>query len=139
MNKIAFILVGIITGFFIGLLGIGSGIILIPGLTVAGMTLKQSITTGLMVQAVPQTIPAFLLYHKKGHFEWEQSMYVLLGSFVGLMIGATIQYYSLINDRNLYTILCILLVTSGCYLYYRHVWNPLLEKEIKQAKIPQPE
>lgn len=136
MNRIALILVGIISGFFIGLLGIGSGIITIPGLTLAGMTLQQSITTGLMLQAVPQTIPAFLMYEKKGHFKWEYSMYVLLGSLIGIFIGAVVQNNFILNDQYLYTLLSIILVISGIYTYYRNVWNPLLEKTVKVSEKP---
>ena len=135
INVIYILFVGIISGFFVGLLGIGSGIIMIPGLTFAGMTIKQAITTGLMLQAIPQTIPGFLIYHKKGHFRWSESMIALVGSLVGIFLGALMQHYSIISDKQLYTLLSICLVISGGYVYYRNVWNPILEKEIKQSKV----
>ena len=53
-KNLLFILIGIISGFFVGLIGIGSGVIAIPGLTMAGLNIKQAITTGLFLQAVPQ-------------------------------------------------------------------------------------
>lgn len=136
MNRMGFVIVGIISGFFIGLLGIGSGVITIPGLTLAGMTLQQAVTTGLMLQAVPQTIPGFLLYEKKGHFQWEESMYVLVGSLLGVFMGAVLQNYYILNEKYLYILLSIILVISGVYTYYRHVWNPLLEKKIKVSEKP---
>ena len=136
MNRMGFVIVGIISGFFIGLLGIGSGVITIPGLTLAGMTLQQAVTTGLMLQAVPQTIPGFLLYEKKGHFQWEESMYVLVGSLLGVFMGALLQNYYILNEKYLYILLSIILVISGVYTYYRHVWNPLLEKKIKVSEKP---
>ena len=60
------ILIGLITGISIGLLGVGSGAILIPPLTLfAGIPLKEAICVGLFLQSIPQTIPGFLLYYKK--------------------------------------------------------------------------
>lgn len=131
MNKIAYIIVGIISGFFLGLIGMGSGLITVPGLTLSGMTIKQAITTSLMLQAVPLTIPGFLVYEKKGHFEWEGSMYTLVGSFVGILIGSSVSYYSLVSDKNMYILLSLILILSGGHVFYRNVLNPTLEKEIK--------
>lgn len=136
MNYIAFLLVGLISGFFIGLIGIGSGVIVVPGLTMAGMTVKQAITTGLMLQAVPQTIPGFLIYHDNGHFKWEESILTLIGSFFGVVIGASMSYYSFVSDENMYRLLSIILVISGCYVYYKNILNPPLKKEVKQANSP---
>ena len=137
MNRVFLLCVGVISGFFVGLLGIGSGVIMIPGLTFSGMTAKQAITTGLMLQAIPQTIPGFLMYQKQGHFLWEESMITLCGSLVGVILGSFIQYSSLVSDKQLYILLSICLVISGFYVYYRNVWNPLLVKEIKHAKYSQ--
>lgn len=131
MNKFAYIIVGIISGFFLGLIGMGSGLITVPGLTLSGMTIKQAITTSLMLQAVPLTIPGFLVYEKKGHFEWEGSMYTLVGSFVGILIGSSVSYYSLVSDKNMYILLSLILILSGGHVFYRNVLNPTLEKEIK--------
>lgn len=131
MNKFAYIIVGIISGFFLGLIGMGSGLITVPGLTLSGMTIKQAITTSLMLQAVPLTIPGFLVYEKKGHFEWEGSMYTLVGSFVGILIGSSVSYYSLVSDKNMYILLSLILILSGGHVFYRNVLNPKLEKEIK--------
>ena len=64
-KNLLFILTGIISGFFIGLIGIGSGVIAIPALTMSGLNIKQAITTGLFLQAVPQTLPGFWLYKEK--------------------------------------------------------------------------
>ena len=55
-NWIAYLIVGIISGFFIGLVGIGAGVIVIPGLTMAGLTVKQAVTTGLLLQAIPLSL-----------------------------------------------------------------------------------
>ena len=132
MNKTyMFVITGIISGFFLGLIGMGSGLITVPGLTLSGMTIKQAITTSLMLQAVPLTIPGFLVYEKKGHFDWEGSMYTLVGSFVGILIGSTLSYYSIVSDKNMYVLLSLILILSGVHVFYRNVLNPSLEKEIK--------
>ena len=60
---------------------------------------------------------------------------MLYRSLVGIFLGALMQHYSIISDKQLYTLLSICLVISGGYVYYRNVWDPILEKEIKQSKV----
>lgn len=115
-----FLIIGIITGIFIGLIGIGSGVILIPALTFAGMSLKEAIATGLFLQAIPQTIPGFYLYYKKGYFKFYESILLLIGSLIGIKFGSYINYKSYISDKNLYRILSFLLIISAIYIYYKH-------------------
>lgn len=131
-KNLIFILTGIISGFFVGLIGIGSGVIAIPGLTMAGLNIKQAITTGLFLQAVPQTLPGFWLYKEKGHFEFEPTMMVLLGSLVGITIGSLVHYYNYLTDKSSYVILSLLLFMTGFHVFYRNVWNTPLEKEVKK-------
>lgn len=132
MNWVAYLIVGLISGFFIGLIGIGSGMIIVPGLTMAGMTVKQAVTSGLLLQAIPQTLPGFITYRKNGHFLFNETMLALLGSITGIMIGTYIQYQKLIAEVNAYRLLSLILVISGFHVYYFNVWNPPLEKEVKQ-------
>ena len=134
MNQktLIYLVVGIISGFFIGLLGIGSGVIVIPGLTMAGLNVKQAIATGLLLQAVPQTLPGFLLYRQKGHFEYEASMIALVGSLIGIFVGSLVQYYDYLTETSSYIVLSLLLIISGGYTMYRKVLNPELVKEVKK-------
>ena len=133
-NWIAYLIVGIISGFFIGLVGIGAGVIVIPGLTMAGFTVKQAVTTGLLLQAIPQTLPGFLLFRKKGHFEFGPTMVVLIGSMIGVCAGAYIHFHDLISDRQVYTVLSMLLLLAGAHVFYRNVWNQPIVKEVKTKK-----
>lgn len=139
-NWIFYFIIGIISGFFIGLVGIGAGVIVVPGLTLAGMTIKQAVTTGLFLQAIPQTLPGFFLFRKKGHFELGPTLVVLLGSLIGVFAGAYIHYEEAISDRNVYLTLSALLFLSGVHVFYRNVWNQPLEKKVKkkdgELKIP---
>ena len=116
------ILIGIITGISIGLLGVGSGAILIPSLTLfAGIPLKEAICVGLFLQSIPQTIPGFLLYYKKGYFKMHNSVILLISSFIGISIGSYINYSDMISEKHLYCVLSIFLVLSGLYMYYSKV------------------
>ena len=124
--------IGLISGFFVGLIGIGAGMILIPGLTLAGMNMKQAITTALFLQVIPQTLPSVYLYYKKGHFKYEVSMIVLAGSIVGILIGSLFQYYNVFTERASYIILSTMLITLGVYNIYRNVLYPQVEKEVKK-------
>ena len=131
-NWVIYLIVGIVSGFFIGLVGIGAGVIVIPGLTMAGMTVKQAVTTGLLLQAIPQTLPGFLLFRKKGHFEFGPTMVVLVGSMIGVFGGAYIHYNEMISDRQVYTVLSGLLLLAGAHVFYRNVWNQEIVKEVKK-------
>jgi uncharacterized membrane protein YfcA len=117
------ILIGIITGISTGLIGVGSGAILIPSLTLfAGVPLKQAICVGLFLQAIPQTIPGFLLYYKKGYFNIHNSVILLISSFIGICIGAYINYSNMISEKYLYCLLSVFLVLCGIYMYYSKVF-----------------
>jgi uncharacterized protein len=117
-------LIGIITGISIGLLGVGSGVILIPSLTLfTGIPLKEAICIGLFLQAIPQTIPGFLLYYKKGYFKMYNSVILLISSFIGISIGSYINYSDMISEKHLYCLLSVFLVLSGLYTYYVKVFT----------------
>jgi uncharacterized membrane protein YfcA len=132
-NKaLLYFIIGILSGFFVGLVGIGAGVITIPGLTLAGLSLKQSVTTGLLIQAVPITLPGFLLYKQKGHFEFGPSVLAVSGALVGIIIGSYIQYQHYITDKTSYVILASLFMLSGVNIFYRYVLYPPLEKEVKK-------
>ena len=94
----------------------------IPSLTLfAGIPLKEAICVGLFLQSIPQTIPGFLLYYKKGYFKMHNSVILLISSFIGISIGSYINYSNMISEKHLYCLLSVFLVLSGMYMYYAKV------------------
>lgn len=82
--------VGVAAGFVSGLLGIGGGLVMVPLLAgVLGMPLKRALGTSLatiVVLVVPGTIVHALL----GNIDWAIVLVVMIGSVVGVRVGARI-------------------------------------------------
>ena len=118
---IAYLVVGIISGLFTGSVGVGSGVILVPLLTQLGMSLSQSIATGLILQLVPQSIFGVIEYYNAGDIVWKNSLIVLIGSSIGIYFGAMINTKKWISNKYLYLILSITSFTSSIYIFITHV------------------
>jgi uncharacterized protein len=82
--------VGVIAGLLSGLLGIGGGIVMVPGFNqFVGLRLKQTIATSLVcvgIFAVPGTVThAFL-----GDIDWRFAILLAVGVIPGARIGAVL-------------------------------------------------
>lgn len=82
--------VGAIAGGLSGLLGIGGGIVLVPGFVqLAGMRVKQAIATSLVcvgIFAVPGTITHAAL----GNVDWRFALWLTVGVIPGASLGAAL-------------------------------------------------
>jgi uncharacterized membrane protein YfcA len=82
-------LVGVAAGLFSGLLGIGGGVIMVPGFTRLQLSLKSAIATSLVcvgVFGVPATITHALL----GHVDWRLATLLTIGVVPGARLGASL-------------------------------------------------
>lgn len=116
MNPIVFICVGIITGLTIGIIGIGSGILLIPILTYLGVSVKTAVATGLALQVVPQSLPGLIMYHQNDHVDWRLCIYTILGSMIGITLGSYLVNKNFITEKMMYVLLFIILFFSTIYI-----------------------
>lgn len=125
MNHIAlyilYIFVGLFSGFFTGAVGIGAGVLMIPLLNHLGMSLGESVATGLVIQLIPQSIFGAYEYYKKGKVIWLNTLLVLIGSSYGIYLGSLFNTKKIIPKKYLYLILSILLFISSIYIYIKHV------------------
>jgi len=82
----ALLLIGAVSGFVSGLLGVGGGVILVPVLTVLlRFPVKKALGTSLAVVAA-QAIPGTITHALLGHINWT----IALGLFIGVVPGARI-------------------------------------------------
>jgi uncharacterized membrane protein YfcA len=82
-------LLGLITGIFSGLIGIGGAIIIIPSLVlVFGMSQHMAQGTTLALMVPPIGLLAAWTYYKAGHVDFKVAALICLGFFVGGFIGA---------------------------------------------------
>lgn len=120
-----YLFLGFISGLFLGSIGVGAGLLTIPVLIRTGLTIKESVIIALIVQLIPQTIPGVLAYYNQKMVKIDivyVSILIILGSFIGVFIGANATIKNYVSDRTLYRILTIVLFISTIYLYYNY-WN----------------
>ena len=85
---ISFAAVGALAGLLSGLLGVGGGIVLVPGLTqVAGLSLKSAIATSLVCVAA-LAIPGALTHAVLGNIDWRAAAFLALTVIPGSRLGA---------------------------------------------------
>jgi uncharacterized protein len=91
--------VGTLAGLLSGLLGIGGGVVMVPGFTqIVGFSLKRAIATSLAcvgIFAVPGTITHALL----GNIDWRFALLLTVGMIPGARLGASLTIRA--EDRRL--------------------------------------
>jgi uncharacterized membrane protein YfcA len=113
-RPVALAAIGAAAGLLAGLLGIGGGVILVPGLAqVAGFELKRAIATSLAcvgLMAVPGTVTHALL----GTIDWRFALALTVGMVPGARIGAALAIRA--ADRRLRLVVgAFLAVTAVLY------------------------
>jgi len=83
------VVLGIITGFMAGMLGIGGGIIVIPALAfILGYTQQEAQGTSLAMMLPPVGIFAVINYYKAGHVDWRVAAILAVFFVVGSIFGS---------------------------------------------------
>jgi uncharacterized membrane protein YfcA len=91
--------VGGLAGLLSGLLGIGGGIVMVPGFTqLAGMPVKRAIGTSLACVAV-LAVPGTVTHAALGNIDWRFALVLAVGVVPGARIGAALTVAA--DDRRL--------------------------------------
>ena len=86
-----YVLLGLVAGALSGLIGISSGIIIVPALVfLFGMSQHHAQGTTLALLVPPIGILAAWTYYKAGHVDVRIAALVALGFFAGSLLGARI-------------------------------------------------
>jgi len=102
------LLVGFITGFFAGFLGVGGGFVRVPALMfVVGVPMKMAVGTDLF-EIIISSIYGSFTYALKGTVELYGAMIMLMGAAVGAQIGTIATRYVFGIKMRLYFAFCIL-------------------------------
>jgi len=89
MSQVLYIILGLVTGIFSGVFGLGGGIILIPALVyLFGLTQHQAQGTTLAIMVPPIGLLAALRYYYNGNVKLGIAAFICLGFFIGGLIGA---------------------------------------------------
>ena len=82
-------MIGLLAGYFSGLVGIGGGVIIVPALVLLyGISQPLSQGTTLAMLLPPIGIMAVLAYHEKGLVDWKIAGLLCLGFLIGSPLGA---------------------------------------------------
>lgn len=89
MNILLYLLLGLVTGVFSGLIGIGGAIIIIPCLVLLfGLSQHTAQGTTLALMVPPIGLLAAWIYYKKGFVDLKIAGLICLGFFIGGLLGA---------------------------------------------------
>jgi uncharacterized protein len=117
------ILIGVTAGILSGFIGIGGGIIIVPGLIyLIGLTQLQAQGTSLALMLPPIGILAFMHYYKEGNVDLKLAGIVAITFVIGGFFGAKLAHKV---DENLVKIIfgaimlliAIKLIYNGLKLY----------------------
>ena len=91
--------IGAAAGAMSGLLGVGGGIVMVPGLSeLAGLRVKQAVATSLACVGI-FAVPATLTHWAVGNIDWATAAWLSLGVVPGARVGAALAVRS--SDRRL--------------------------------------
>ncbi len=111
MNEIIILLsIGLIAGFFSGLVGIGGGIIIVPVLVYfLHFTQQQAQGTTLFMFLFPIGILGVYNYYKAGYMDWKAAAFMgltfVIGSFFGSKIAVSIDQQTVKKVFGIFVIL----------------------------------
>ena len=125
------ILVGIITGFFSGFLGVGGGTILVPTLLFLGFDLKEAIGISVTQMMMSSIFGSFLNY-KKGLLKIKNGLSLAIGGAFGASLSGIIVKYT--NKEILGTIF-LFLVFIAIIRFFITVKEPENEPPIENKKL----
>ena len=82
--------IGVVAGLLSGLLGVGGGIVMVPGFTqFAKIPLKQAIATSLACVAI-FAVPGTITHAIQGDIDWRFALLLAIGVIPGARLGAAL-------------------------------------------------
>lgn len=105
------LLIGLGAGFLSGLLGVGGGILLIPGyIYLLRLPIKKAFATSLAVITV-LAIPGTIVHALLGHISWSLVIYLAIGVIPGAYLGARVGIRT--RERVLFALFGALIAVFG--------------------------
>jgi uncharacterized protein len=115
---IAFLVLGICSGFFGGIVGIGGGILIVPVLVMA-FGFEQHLAQGTSIAALlpPVGLLAVYVYHRNGNVHVPAALMIAMGFFFGALGGAKVA--ALVHGPTLQKVFGVLLVVVGMRFVFK--------------------
>lgn len=118
-----YLFVGTLTGIFMATIG-ADGLITVPCLVLLGLQLKKAVIIALILQALPQTIPALYNFWKNDDIDKHLiyiSIILILGNFIGTYYGSFIHTENLLTEKQLYQFFVFFLLVTVVYVTNKHL------------------
>jgi uncharacterized protein len=116
----AFIFIGVITGLFVGLLGVGGGIIIVPALIyLAGFSSSKAVGTSIAVMLPPIGIAAAIEYYKHGNVDIKAALIIALSVMCTAWIAA--HYSKYVPDAYVKIVFGVAIIAMGIYMVVSNV------------------
>ncbi len=125
------IIIGIITGFFSGFLGVGGGTILVPMLLFLGFPLKEAIGISVTQMMMSSMYGSFLNY-KKGLLKIKNGISLALGGAFGASLSGIIVKYA---PKEILGAIFLTLVAIAIIRFFITVKEPEFEPPIDNKKL----
>jgi uncharacterized membrane protein YfcA len=110
--------IGLITGIFSGLFGIGGGLIMVPTLVLfVGFTQKMAQGISLAV-IIPVSVSGALIHNAHGNVNWNVVFWLALGGIMGGLLGAHLAVVE-VGEIALKSMFGLLMLVTGI-LMFRH-------------------
>ena len=105
------LLIGLGAGFLSGLLGVGGGILLLPGyIYLLRLPIKKAFGTSLAVITI-LAIPGTVIHALLGHISWSLFLYLAIGVIPGAYLGARVSIRT--SERALFALFGALIAVFG--------------------------
>jgi uncharacterized membrane protein YfcA len=89
-SPLAFAGVGVVAGLLSGLLGIGGGVVMVPGFSqIAGLSIKSAVATSLVCVAA-FAIPGTVTHAVLGNIDWRVALILTVAVIPGARVGAAL-------------------------------------------------
>lgn len=113
------IALGVIAGFLAGLLGIGGGVVLTPGLSLGlKLPMKHAIATSLVAVSM-MSVTALITHIALGHVDWRFALPLAIGIVPGARVGAHLTVGS--SEAQVRLVAGSLLVAIACIYLAREL------------------
>ncbi|HQW84367.1 MAG TPA: sulfite exporter TauE/SafE family protein [Ferruginibacter sp.] len=111
------LILGIIAGYFSGLIGIGGGVIIVPALIILfGFSQHMAQGTTLALLIPPIGILAVMDYYKKGYVDVKDAIFICAGFVIGGYLGGRMSLG--LSEAVLRKVFSLILIIIGVRMFF---------------------
>lgn len=111
------LLIGLVSGIFIGMIGMGAGVIMVPGMVyLGGLSFQEAVGITLLMQTLPVGFVGAYQYWEKGFLPFVPAVLIAVGMLLGIASGGFIATQGYVNESILRIMFGIVTILTGIYV-----------------------